>query len=284
MIKTISRRLSLKVLALGSLFGFTTRRPSLAQEEPEEKLDRLENWGNTSDRVFLGGEVWANPMEDWRVADGWAECITGAGNRSIHSLTHRLTNPAGSISMSVRISRTGAAKKDGGAGFRIGVRSDLNEHRSNCFAKGGITAGLIGGELRLANRLGKLTKPAPPSGFRLILTGNADREQMKLPLKAMSEDGVELGSIRAVLPAANVLGNIAVVSNYDGASKKHRYELAHQKGSGFGLATIDTRAKTYHIESFRFLIDATDGKKSNQFPGWPVTIHQKENRGENQLH
>jgi len=31
------------------------------------------------------------------------------------------------------------------------------------------------------------------------------------------------------------------------------------------------------------LIDATDGKPANQFPGWPVTIHQKENRGENVL-
>ena len=41
--------------------------------------------------------------------------------------------------------------------------------------------------------------------------------------------------------------------------------------------------KTYTIDSFRFLIDPTDGKASNQFPGWPVTIHQAENRGENRL-
>jgi hypothetical protein len=64
---------------------------------------------------------------------------------------------------------------------------------------------------------------------------------------------------------------------------KNRYRKAHEKGSGFGLVTIDTDAKTYHIESFRFLIDATDGNPSNQFPGWPVTIHQDENAGENKL-
>ena len=67
------------------------------------------------------------------------------------------------------------------------------------------------------------------------------------------------------------------------ATKKNRYEKAHQKGSGFGLVTVDTEAKTYKIESFRFLIDATDGNPSNQFPGWPVVIHQQENRGENLL-
>ena len=76
---------------------------------------------------------------------------------------------------------------------------------------------------------------------------------------------------------------VYAVGNPEPASLKNRYELAHQKGSGFGLVTIDTKAKTYHIESFRFLVDATDDKPSNQFPGWPVTIHQAENRGENKL-
>ena len=47
--------------------------------------------------------------------------------------------------------------------------------------------------------------------------------------------------------------------------------------------TIDTEAKTYLCESFRFLVDATNGKPENQFPGWPVTIHQEENAGANRL-
>ena len=47
------------------------------------------------------------------------------------------------------------------------------------------------------------------------------------------------------------------------------------------MVTIDPKTKTYYLESFRFLIDATDGKESNQFPGWPVTIQQKENGGDN---
>ena len=61
----------------------------------------------------------------------------------------------------------------------------------------------------------------------------------------------------------------------------NRYDKAHEKGSGFGFITFDTTKKTYAIDSFRFLIDATDGKASNQSPGWPVTIQQTENRGEN---
>ena len=76
---------------------------------------------------------------------------------------------------------------------------------------------------------------------------------------------------------------VYAVGNPEPASEKNRYDLAHQKGSGFGLVLIDPEKKTYTINSYRFLVDATDGKESSQFPGWPVTIHQKENGGENLL-
>ncbi|MDC0284862.1 twin-arginine translocation pathway signal, partial [Mariniblastus sp.] len=64
---------------------------------------------------------------------------------------------------------------------------------------------------------------------------------------------------------------------------KNRYKKAHQKASGFGLVTIDIDAKTYHLDCFKFNVDATDGNPDNQFPGWPVVIHQSENRGENRI-
>jgi alkaline phosphatase D len=82
------------------------------------------------------------------------------------------------------------------------------------------------------------------------------------------------------------LGNMAyvyAVGNPEVGTAKNRYDKAHQKGSGFGLVTIDTEAKTYHVEAFRFLVDATDGAAGNQFPGWPVTLHQTENGGSNRL-
>ena len=66
-------------------------------------------------------------------------------------------------------------------------------------------------------------------------------------------------------------------------SAANRDNQAHEKGSGFGFITFDPVKKTSAIDSFRFLIDPSDGNASNQFPGWPVTIHQTENRGENRL-
>ena len=74
---------------------------------------------------------------------------------------------------------------------------------------------------------------------------------------------------------------VYAVGNPVGGKAPNRYDKAHEKGSGFGFVTFDTEALTYHIESFRFSIDPTDGKPENQFPGWPVTIQQAENGGEN---
>ena len=144
----ISRRDGQKLITAGGLLGVTGSPLARAQEGSASR--RLDGWHNTHDRVFLGGRFWANPMEDWRVADGWAECQVNAANRSIHSLTHQLTNAKGSFTMSIRAGQRIPAKQDGGAGFRIGVKSDLNEHRSNCLAPGGINAGLVGDVLTLS--------------------------------------------------------------------------------------------------------------------------------------
>ena len=67
------------------------------------------------------------------------------------------------------------------------------------------------------------------------------------------------------------------------ASRADPYERAHQKSSGFGLVTVDTEAKTYRIEAFRFLSTADSGDDDSQFPGWPVTLHQDENAGDNRV-
>jgi hypothetical protein len=76
---------------------------------------------------------------------------------------------------------------------------------------------------------------------------------------------------------------VYAVGNPEVGTEKHRYDLAHQKASGFGFITVDTEKKTYLCESFKFLVDATDGNPANQHPGWPVTIHRDENGGENRL-
>ena len=48
------------------------------------------NWEGRNDAPWLGPDYWANPMEDWKVADGKIECIRTGGDRNVQLLTHSL--------------------------------------------------------------------------------------------------------------------------------------------------------------------------------------------------
>ena len=64
----VDRRTTIKSLAVGTLTSLATERDSNAANIIE--LEQIERWGQTHDRVWLGGEFWSNPMEDWRIQDG----------------------------------------------------------------------------------------------------------------------------------------------------------------------------------------------------------------------
>lgn len=66
--------------------------PGVALLQTLTKMTRIDEWAAMHDRVFVGGEVWANPMEDWRIDDGWAACQTSGRGRNIHSLLYELTD------------------------------------------------------------------------------------------------------------------------------------------------------------------------------------------------
>ena len=221
MIQKLSRRLVLKFSALGAVFGFDSSRQLRSETSPVAE-DSLDDWARTHDRIWLGGQFWANPMEDWRVTDGAAECQTTASNRSIHSLTHQVTNPEAGFAMSVRIGRPAAGKQDGGAGFRVGIKSDLNEHRSNCFAKGGINAGLVGDQLVLGPKKRQLAQARNTGEFILTLTARKEGGQILMQLTAHSPDAEEpLGTLSHTVASDALLGNVALVSNYSGPSKRN---------------------------------------------------------------
>ena len=91
--KDITRRTALKWVAAGAVVGVAARTEH-GFAAPGALSAKTDAWRRTHDRVWLGGEYWANPMEDWRIVDGAAECQSLGGNRSIHSLTHQITEPA----------------------------------------------------------------------------------------------------------------------------------------------------------------------------------------------
>lgn len=208
-----TRRSSLKLLTAGTLAAGLASRHSLPAQTQGSRLTR-DPWAKTHDRVFLGGEFWANPMEDWRVSEGCAECLNAGPGRSVHSLTHQIGKNGGFV-MAVTLTRLETLKSDGGAGFRIGLRSEIDEHRSNCFVQNGLNVGWQGDKLLLGPKSAELAGGAALPKLRLTLKGAPQGDQSALTLTAVNADtGAELATLTHSVAATQILGNVSLANNF----------------------------------------------------------------------
>jgi hypothetical protein len=242
MFRQLTRRLLFKAFAvLAALFHLRRPEDADAQDATDESdfaLTPVGHWSKSHDRVWLGEEFWANPMEDWSLVDGGAECQTSGGNRNVQLLTHSLRN-ASSFKMSVQIRQIRKGQNDGGCGFRVGVCSEIDEHRSNCFARGGIDAGLVDGQLVLGKNQVAIRVDLSKSEVILTLSGEVDGERHVLTLSARNAVNEKpLGSIRGTFSTKSLIGNVAIVNNYDasipkGRGGRYRFSNWAVGGNGF---------------------------------------------------
>ena len=238
--RALSRRLALKLLGVGSAWLGVGQTIGAAQVTATATTV-VGAWNKTPDRVWLSGDCWANPMEDWSIVDGAAECQSTGGGRNIQLLTHELTNPTGSFEMSVEVTRREIKRQDGGVGFRVGVRSEIGEYRSNCFARGGVNAGLIGGDLLLGRQQVAIDGADKPEHLTLRLTGTPKGDDFVLVLTAVNAAGKELGTLNQVVPADTVLGNVALVNSFDpklrnGQAHRYRFRTWSVGGDAFTVS------------------------------------------------
>ena len=219
---SFSRRVALKALAIGSsVLGFP-KLQAHQDSDSSEPNETVVSWTNTTDRVWLSGKCWANPMEDWSVVDGAAECTSTLGNRNVHHVTHQLTNAEAPFQMSVVISQVEVNKNDYGAGFKIGVRSELNEYRSNSFAKNGIAVGVVNGKLVIDKTRRVFDGLTNPQNMTLHLQGKPNAKGYELRLTASNSQGNQLATLTANVPKEKILGNVAMFNNYVGGKRGKR--------------------------------------------------------------
>lgn len=218
---SLTRRVALKLIGLGTaLFG--TRKLSLAQAVPDQSpavainvpMHRVDRWHRTYDRVWLGEQFWANPMENWSIVNGAAECQSFGGNRSIHLITHELVDVDQPFAMSVDLELAESDGHDGGVGFRIGVRSDIQEYRSNCFAGGGLNIGIIKGRLAIGGSSQSIPQNFDFQKFTLQLHSSPNQRGNVLQLQLLNAAGEVAATVSSQVEANVVAGNVALVNNY----------------------------------------------------------------------
>ncbi|MEW6304945.1 MAG: alkaline phosphatase D family protein [Verrucomicrobiota bacterium] len=205
-------------LAAGAV-ALTTLKPawsSLAADAPGAFRSQ---WQRNFDRVWLGPEYWANPLQDWRVANGRAECVNAAPGRNVHLLTHQLAVAPGNLRMSVRLGRgDGALKGKGSAGFSVGVSGPLKEYRNSVLYGRGLDAGVTGdGRLFLGDPAAAKPGTIDVSGkeIELRLTAEPVGTGYRVNLSAHDAVGKQLGQVtRDNVPAAQLAGNLALAANF----------------------------------------------------------------------
>ena len=220
--------------------------PTVALSKTLTLAKPIDDWAMTHDRVFLGGGFWANPMEDWRIQDGWAVCQNSGGGRNIQSLLYELTDAGKPFTVSVEVKRPEKLAKDGGAGFRIGVTADIDDHRAAVFAGNGYRVGIINGDsLVIAQKVSKLTAPLP-THVTLMLVGQPDGQRTKLTLSAVNPENNEvIGSLTHSLQSDVLQGNIALASQFSGPKGRPKpagYAFRNWQISGDAFAHFPERA------------------------------------------
>ena len=182
------------------------------------------NWNNQFDRVWLGPEYWANPLQDWRLANGRIECTKAAPNRNVHLLARHVGKSTSEVRMSVRIGRVEGERLDAGkgsAGFRIGVIGPLKaaseQVRNSCVFGQGIDAGFTSdGRLFIGHPKNSVPIDLARASIELRVAFRMQEGQPSaIELSAHDADGAQLAAVRREnVPAEILLGNLVLVANY----------------------------------------------------------------------
>lgn len=197
--------------------------------------DFASHWNETSDRVWIGPEYWANPLQDWRVNSGKLECHVSGGNRNVFLLTHEASENEGTLEMSARLGRLAheknEAKQGGWGGFRIGIKGTLPDYRNAAIHGSGLDAGITTeGHLFVGKEEARKIALPLTGPIDLKLTAKPGEKIYRITLEGTAVDSGEKTSLSAEIPASQLTGHFALVSDFQAPARPDARRPA--KGAG----------------------------------------------------
>ncbi len=178
------------------------------------------NFPISVDRVWIGPEYWANPMQDWKLQDGKMLCTVLGRDRNVHLLTKSIDAQTSDFSMSIDagiLQKTNNAKD--WVGFKLGAKGEFDDYRSDAvFGKGlnvGVTAmgGLFIGDIAAANNDKAAEIMKSLDGFTIKVKGLRDGNNTSLTLEIHGKKGL-IHQIKSKIDADQLVGDVAVVSHF----------------------------------------------------------------------
>ena len=184
--------------------------------EVEKRGDFSSEWAFGVDRVWIGPEYWANPLQDWRISQGRIECVGSGGDRNVYLLTRELTGGDGDLRMGVRLGRLNRQGKleAGWVGFKVGVRGDFGDYRDSAVRGEGLGVGVTTEGRLFVGKLGdgdaKIERAL--DDIELQVMAEAVEGKYTVTLKAMDSAGNLLGeTVREGIDSDWLVGGVCLV-------------------------------------------------------------------------
>jgi len=200
------------------------------------------DWPPRGERIWVGPGLWANRLQDWRVADGRLECLesrTAKPLRTVHLLTHRPNPRGGNWTTRVEIGELNGTALSGtaAAGFLIGAGGSVDPRAAalvhHSWGPGaGIFAGVDASGMVFFHDL----ETGPFKGARPGESAPARQSQPARNWKILHVDSAEPGS-----PAANAIdGDPSTIWHTEWKAKKpkHPHEIQLDLGEVRSLNSV----------------------------------------------
>lgn len=171
-----------------------------------------------NDRIWLGEDYWAIPMEDWALKAGRIEFYGVEKNARVNMLTSVLEPGKGDVTVSARMGlmKPKAGKQGAGsAGFGIGVTDKLDgDVRSGCYFGKGTDAGIsTKGHIFIGDVKQALPEHFDYGAFTLRIKSRRTAHVTEMVLACRDANGVE-AELKYEMPD-DVTGLVTLVNNFD---------------------------------------------------------------------
>ena len=180
------------------------------------------DFNTVSDRIWIGEDLWAVPLEDWRINKGRIE-FTGEGQQATCTfLPYIIGSAEESFSINLEMGLLDQGANTGSAGLIIGSKaSEDDDIRAAIFFGTGINAGVhTEGFAFIGQNTKKLPADFDLNRFRLSLTGKKSNEGYILHLEVLDLNGNSVSEITAEQEDP-VTGIIQLVNNARSARSKN---------------------------------------------------------------
>ena len=167
------------------------------------------------DRVWIGPEYWANPLQNWRTAGGEVFAQAGAG-RTLHLLTHQAVDGEGGLSMEVAVRLAEGGDRDEAAetwaGFVVGIRGGLDGYKHALVHPAtGVSAGVRGDGRLFVGEQTSVDAVSLEDAVELKL----EADERRLKLTAQPAAGAPV-SEETPVRAQDLSGNLALAAQASG--------------------------------------------------------------------